>query len=386
MHAIINANVFDVRHSAVIENCTVLIQHGKITAVGKEVPIPEGCDVTDAQGLNLLPGLIDAHCHLGLFEDGMGFEGDDGNEMTDPVTPELRAIDGINPMDRGFTEALSGGVTCVCTGPGSANVLGGQFATIKTAGNRIDAMIVQAPAAMKTAFGENPKRVYNDRKQSPMTRMSIAAKLRETLVLAGEYGRKKQSEDSDKQPGFHFKYEALQPVLAGDLPVKAHAHRADDILTAIRIAKEFGLKLTLDHCTEGHLITEALLEAGYPVIVGPHLTTRSKIELKALDFKTPGILSGAGIKTAIMTDHPVIPIQHLNLCAALSVKAGMDEWEALRAVTLSAAEILEVNHRLGAVEPGLDADLVLWNGHPFAWDSVVARTWVDGKTVYQAER
>lgn len=383
MHAIINASVFDVRNSTVIEDCTVLIQNGKIQSVGKDIIVPTDCEVTDAKGMNLLPGLIDAHCHLGMFEDGMGFEGDDGNEMTDPVTPELRAIDGINPMDRGFSEALAGGVTCVCTGPGSANVLGGQFATIKTSGNRIDEMIVKAPAAMKTAFGENPKRVYNDKKQAPMTRMSIAAKLRETLLLAGEYWQKKQSGEPEKRPGYNFKYEALLPVLAGDLPVKAHAHRADDILTAIRIAKEFGLKLTLDHCTEGHLIPEALLKAGYPAIVGPHLTTRSKIELRALDFKTPGVLSKAGIKTAIMTDHPVIPIQHLNLCAALSVKAGMEEWEALRAITLNAAEILEVDDRLGVIEPGRDADLVLWNGHPFAWNSAVERVWVEGVSVYK---
>lgn len=383
MQAIINANVFDVRKGAITENCTVLIRNGKIQAVGSGIPVPADTELTNAGGMYLLPGFIDAHCHLGLFEDGMGFEGDDGNEMTDPVTPELRAIDGINPMDRGFSEALEGGVTCVCTGPGSANVLGGQFATIKTWGNRVDDMIVQAPAAMKTAFGENPKRVYNDKKQAPMTRMAIAAKLRETLLLAGEYKRKKQNEDAEKQPGYHFKYEALLPVLAGELPVKAHAHRADDILTAIRIAKEFGLKLTLDHCTEGHLITEALLEAGYPVIVGPHLTTRSKIELKALDFKTPGILSGAGVKTAIMTDHPVIPIQHLNLCAALSVKAGMDEWEALRAITLNAAEILGISDRTGCIETGMDADLVLWNGHPFAWDSSPVAVWVEGKKAYE---
>ncbi len=384
MHAITNARVFDVRRGAVIENCTVLIHKGKIAEAGPDVTVPEGYAVLDAGGANLLPGFIDAHCHLGLFEDGMGFEGDDGNEMTDPVTPELRAIDGVNPMDRGFSEALSGGVTTVCTGPGSANVIGGQFATLKTAGRQVDAMVLQAPAAMKTAFGENPKRVYNDKKQAPMTRMAIAAKLRETLLLAGEYRDRKRTDDTDKLPGYNFKYEALLPVLAGDLAVKAHAHRADDILTAIRVAREFGLKLTLDHCTEGHLITEELVAAGYPAIVGPHLTTRSKIELKALDFRTPGILSRAGVKTAIMTDHPVIPIQHLNLCAALSAKAGMEEWEALRAITLHAAEILEVSDRIGAIEPGLDADLVLWRGHPFAWDSEVLQVWVDGMEVYRA--
>lgn len=382
MHAIINGRAFDVRNSRVIENCHILIQNGKIEAVGTDIAIPSGCETTDAKGMNLLPGLIDAHCHLGLFEDAMGFEGDDGNEESDPITPELRAIDGINAMDRGFSEALSGGITCVCTGPGSANVVGGQFATVKTAGDRIDTMIVQAPAAMKTAFGENPKRVYNDKKQSPMTRMAIASKLRETLFLAGEYKMKRETADEEKRAGLHFKYEALLEVLSGELPVKAHAHRADDILTAIRIAKEFGLKLTLDHCTEGHLITSALVEAGYPAIVGPHLSTRSKIELKALDFKTPGVLSKAGIKTAIMTDHPVIPIQHLNLCAALSVKAGMEEWEALRAITLNAAEILEQGHRLGSIEIGKDADIALWNGHPFAWDSTVEKVWVNGKVAY----
>lgn len=382
MQAIVNANIFDVIRGREIPCGTVIIEDGKIIDVGQDISLPDNCSVVDARGLNLLPGLIDAHCHLGLFEDSMGFEGEDGNEMTDPITPEMRAIDGINPWDRGFEEALSGGVTCVCTGPGSANVIGGQFATIKTAGTCVDTMIVQAPAAMKTAFGENPKSVYNERKQSPMTRMAVAAKLREALLMAGEYRDKKRTDEADKLPGYNFKFEALLPVLAGDLPVKAHAHRADDIMTAVRIAKEFGLKLTLDHCTEGHLITEFIADSGFPAIVGPHLTTRSKIELKALDFVTPGVLSRAGIKTAIMTDHPVVPIQHLNLCAALSVKAGMDPWEALRAITVNAASVLGLSERIGALEPGMDADFGLWEKHPFAWDSVVRKVWINGSEVF----
>jgi len=296
---------------------SVLIDNGKIIAVGKSVEAPEDALVMDAEGKIVMPGMIDAHCHLGMWEDSIGFEGADGNEMTDPVTPQLRAIDSINPMDRTFEEAREGGITTVCTGPGSANVIGGTFAIIKTYGKRIDDMIVKEPAAMKIAFGENPKRVYSERKQSPSTRMATAAILREQLMKAKAYKEKleKAKEDTDKKPELDIKMEALQKVINKEIPLKAHAHRADDIFTAIRIAKEFDVDITLDHCTEGHLIADELAKEGKYVISGPHLTERSKHELKNKTFESPVALWKAGVKFCIMTDHPVIPIQHLPICA-----------------------------------------------------------------------
>lgn len=366
-----------------IENGEVLIDNGKIVDVGEEIVAPLDCQVIDAEGGYVMSGIIDAHCHIGMWEDGMGFEGADGNEATDPVTPQLRAIDAINPADFSFKEAYENGVTCVCTGPGSANVIGGTFTIIKTRGKRIDDMVVKEPAAMKIAFGENPKRVYNSKNRMPSTRMGTAALLRETLYKAKSYLAKKEKaeKDLDKMPDFDLKLESLLPVLKGEMPLKAHAHRADDIFTAIRIAKEFGVKLTLEHCTEGHLIAEELAREGYPAVVGPTLTTRSKIELKELTFEAPKKLAEAGVKIALMTDHPVIPVHYLPLCAALAVKAGLDGETALKAITINPAEILGIADRVGSIEKGKDADIVIFDKHPLDVQANARYVLIDGEIV-----
>jgi len=371
----------------ILERASILIQDGKIKKIAEEIEAPSDVEIIDAEGKLVMPGFIDAHCHLGLWEDSIGFEGDDGNEMTDPVTPHLRAIDGINPMDVTFKEALEGGVTCVGTGPGSANVIGGQFVAIKTYGDRIDDMIVKDPLAMKCAFGENPKRVYNDKKQSPSTRMATAAILRESLMKAKEYYRQleESKKDPSKRPQFDMKMEALVPVIKGEIPLKAHAHRADDIFTSIRIAKEFGIKITLEHCTEGHLIGNYIKNEGLAAVVGPSFGYRSKFELKNLTFDTPGILSNTGVKVAIMTDHPVVPIQHLSMCASLAYKAGMDEEEALKAITINAAEIMEIGDRVGSIKEGKDGDIVIWDRHPFDIQAKVDYTIIDGRIVYSKD-
>ncbi len=365
----------------VLEKGSILIDNKKIVEVGQFIEAPQNAEVIDVEGMFVMPGIIDAHCHLGMFEDSMGFEGSNGNEKSDPITPELRAIDGINPMDINFREAYEGGVTTVMTGPGSANVIGGQFAIIKTYGKRIDDMIVKAPAAMKVAFGENPKRVYNGKGKAPQTRMSTAALLRETLGKAVEYKEKKDR--GIKVPDYNIKLEALIPVLNKEIPLKAHAHRADDIFTALRIAKEFDVNITLDHVTEGHLIVDELKEENVPLIIGPSFGERSKIELKEKNFKTPGILSKAGIKVAIMTDHPVIPEQHLAMCAAFAAKAGMDEMEALKAITINAAEILGVSDRIGSIEKGKDADIAIFDENPLLLASKTKYVLIDGKIIYK---
>ena len=372
-------------------NGYIAAEEGKITALGGDGAEAERLEtamcseVIDAKGCYVLPGFIDAHCHVGMWEDAVGFEGDDGNEMTDPVTPHLRAIDAVYYADRSFTEAREGGVTTVVTGPGSANVIGGQFAALKTYGRSVEDMLLREPIAMKVAFGENPKSVYHEKRQSPMTRMATAAILRESLMKAREYRQmlddyKRDSENFDK-PDYDMKLEALLKVLNGEIPLKAHAHRADDILTALRIAKEFGLKITIDHCTEGHLIKDILLEEKVPVIIGPFLTDRSKIELRNQSTKTPGVLSRAGVKIAIMTDHPCTPVQYLPLCAAVAVKEGMDEYEALKAITINAAEITGIADRVGSLEVGKDADIIIMDGPPLELKSRVLYTIINGQVV-----
>jgi len=350
--------------------------------------------VIDAEGCYVLPGFIDAHCHLGLWEDATGFEGEDGNEATDPVTPHLRAIDGIYHSDRAFTEARENGITVVVTGPGSANVIGGQFAAIKTFGRCVDEMILKEPVALKVAFGENPKSVYFEKKQMPTTRMATAAILRENLMKAREYAAKlerysnepEESRDYKDKPEYDMKMEAMLLVLNGSIPLKAHAHRADDILTAIRIAKEFGVRLTIEHCTEGYLIKDILLKEGIPAIVGPLLTDRSKVELKNQSLKAPGILSSAGIKVAIMTDHPCVPIQYLPLCAAMAVREGMDPYMAMQAITINAAEITGIADRVGSLETGKDADIIICDGHPLDLKSRVQMTIINGRIVYDKNK
>lgn len=371
----------------------ILVDGGKIIDVGggrngseHGVLKNKSYEVIDAGGNYVLPGLIDAHCHVGMWEDAVGFEGDDGNEMTDPVTPHLRAIDGVYHSDRAFVEARENGVTTVVTGPGSANVIGGQFAALKTFGRRVEEMVLREPVAMKVAFGENPKTVYNEKKQMPTTRMATAALLRESLMRASEYKQQledyyRDSENHDK-PDFDMKLEALVKVLRKEIPLKAHAHRADDILTAIRIAKEFNLDLTIEHCTEGYLIKDILVEEGVSAILGPLLTDRSKIELRNQSLKNPGELAAAGVKVAIMTDHPCVPVQYLSLCAAMAVREGMSEEDALKAITINAAEITGIADRVGSLEPGKDADIVIFNGHPLELKSRVVTTIINGKVVY----
>jgi len=339
----------------------------------------------DASGGYVMPGLIDAHCHIGMWEDAMGFEGADGNEMTDPVTPHLRAIDGINHADKCFIEAREAGVTTVVTGPGSANTIGGQFVALKTAGRYVDEMILKEPVAIKCAFGENPNTVYNRKQKTPMTRMATAALIRETLQKAIEYKERieKHAHDPEKNaPDFNMKLHTILKLTNKELHLKAHAHRADDILTAIRIAEEFDIDYTLDHCTEGHLIKDVLKEKKSKVIVGPLLIDRSKPELKNLDIKAPGILAKAGIEVAIMTDHPVIPVQYLLLSAVMAHKEGMPEEDALKAITINAARFNYIDERVGSLEAGKDADIVIFDKHPLDCSAKVKYTLISGTVVY----
>ncbi len=369
-----------------IENGQIIIENGKIKAVGKDLDIPEEAEVIDAAGLMVTPGFVDGHCHLGMWEEGIGFEGEDGNEDTEPITPQLRAIDAINPMDQGFQDAIEGGVTTAVTGPGSANVIGGTFLAMKTYGKRVDDMVIKDPVAMKIAFGENPKRVYEEQHKSPVTRMAIAALLRETLYEAKQYKEDLDAsvEDPDKKPDFDMKLDALLPVMRKEIPMKAHAHRADDIFTALRIAKEFDVEITLDHCTEGHLIAEELKAAGKPCLIGPTFGSRVKYELRNKSFETPKILFDAGIKIAIITDSNVIPIQHIPMCAGMAVKAGLPEEEAWKSITINPAEIAGIADRVGSIEEGKDADIVIFKGNPLLdVDYETAMTIIDGKIVYK---
>lgn len=364
----------------------ILIKDGKIVEVGSNIASRDYVEIIDASNKFVFPGFIDAHTHLGLWEDGMGFEGADGNEETDPITPHLSPIDAINPMDNTFKEAVQGGITSVCTTPGSANVMGGECVAIKTYGKRIDKMILKNPVASKIAFGENPKSCYGRDEKMPQTRMAIAALLREHLKKAEEYLEEielyEDHEDHDK-PEYDMKMESLLPVLKKEIPFKVHAHRADDIFTAIRIAKEFDLRLTLDHCTEGHLIADELAEEGYPVIVGPSLSERSKIELRNLTFDTAGILANEGLSVSLTTDHPVIPVQYLPICCGIAIKHGMKKEQALEAITINPAKALGVEDRVGSIEVGKDADIVIWDSHPLDVQSNVLFTIIDGKIVYK---
>ena len=370
----------------VIPRGFVLLEGDKIAAVGPMEALPAGYsgEVLDAEGGHILPGFIDAHCHLGLFGDALGFEADDGNESTDPCTPQLRAVDGVNPLDRGFREAREGGVTTVLTGPGSANPIAGQFAALKTDGRWVDEMVLKAPIAMKFALGENPKSVYNERKETPVTRMATAAIIRENLAKAQEYQDKqsKAEEDPDEDvPDYDAKLEALAPVATGALPAHFHAHRADDIATAVRISGEFGLKLVVVHGTEGYLVPELLAQANVPVITGPCLTDRSKPELVGQSLSNPARLRAAGVKVAICTDHPETPIQYLPLCAAMAVRGGMEPEDALAAITRDAAEIAGISKRVGTLTPGKDADVVVTSGHPFDWNGEIRAVFLSGKRV-----
>jgi len=366
----------------------VAIEYGKITAVAENLAYPEA-EVRDVAGSYVMPGMVDAHCHIGMWEDSIGQAGADGNEITNPVTPELRAIDAINPYDRCFTEACAAGVTTCVTGPGSANVIGGQFVAMKTFGDSVEGMTLRFPVAMKAAFGENPKRCYGSRDKTPETRMATAAILRKALTDAQEYQRKleKGNKDADKTPDRDLGKEMLVKVLRRELPLKVHAHRADDILTAIRICKEFNLRFTLDHCTEGYMIPKfikgAIAEQGAGVIIGPLLSERSKIELRNLTFEAPRILYENGIEFAMMTDSPVIPQQYLPICAALAVREGLPETEALRCITINAAKISGIDDRVGSLEAGKDADVAVFNAHPLDFRARCVLTLVDGVVAHE---
>ena len=357
---------------------------GKIVAVGENVGAPADARVIDAGGRLVTPGCVEAHCHIGLDNEGMGWEGHDYNEIVDPITPQMRAIDSINPLDEGLKNALRGGVTTACTGPGSANVVGGTFAAIKLSGCRVDKMLVKEPLAMKCAFGENPKGCYGQgMKKSPMTRMAVAALLRELLFKTQRY---RDDKLAGKNPPFDMKLEAMLPVINGEIPLKCHAHRADDILTAVRIAKEFGVKATLDHCTDGELISDELAKEGLPVFVGPTLGSKSKAELRHKSFTTPGALYRAGLTVSIITDAPVIPLENLTMCAGLAANAGLPMDEAWRAITINPARSLGIDSRVGSLEPGKDADFVLWTADPLTTIGGQAyMTVIDGKVVYRAE-
>lgn len=381
-----NGNVMTMAGPAFVGD--VAIENGKIVAVGQSLSYSDA-EVRDVTGMTVMPGIVDPHCHIGMWEDAMGFEGADGNECTNPITPELRAIDAINPYDRCFEEAAAGGVTTCVTGPGSANVIGGQFVAIKTHGDSVEDMVLRFPVAVKAAFGENPKRVYNGKNQTPSTRMATAALMRKALIEAQEYNEKLErgKADPEKMPERNLGKEILARVIRRELPMKIHAHRADDILTAIRICREFKLRYTLDHCTEGYLITdklkEALSEDCEGIIVGPLLTDRSKIELKNLSFKAPKVLEQAGIEYAMMTDHPVTPEQYLPICTAVAVREGASEEGALKAITINAAKITGIADRVGSIEVGKDADIAVFSGHPFDFRSRCVLTLVNGKVAHE---
>ena len=358
----------------------ILIDGGKIVKIGKGLSA-DGAEVIDATGLQVYPGFVEAHCHIGLDGYGIGYEGHDYNELNDPVTPQVQAIDGINPFDPCMKMAAKAGVTCFATGPGSSNSIGGTFAAIKPVGTRVDNMIVKFPIAMKCAFGENPKRCYQ--KQGISSRMTNAAKIREALNKAKVYKAKIEAagDDVSKLPAYDQKSEALIPVLNHEIPLKAHAHQANDIFTAIRIAKEFGVGLTLEHVTEGHMIVDELAKENLPLAVGPTFGHASKFELQNKTWETPGILAKAGCHVSIITDAPVTPLHYLPLCAGLAIKAGMDEYEALRAVTINPAEHIGIADRVGSLEEGKDADVVIVDGCPFDVTGVIKHVLINGEKV-----
>ena len=411
MIAITNGKVMTITQGT-LEHGTVLVdvESGRIAAVGEEadklhpVEIPEDAEVYDATGKVVMPGLIDAHCHVGIFHDGIGWEYSDGNEMTDPITPHLRALDAVHPEEAAFKELVAAGVTTVLTGPGSGNLIGGQWVCLKTAPKpSVEQMVLLEPAGMKMALGENPKRIYGEQKKAPSTRMGNAAALRAALVDAqnylekwrryeaelAKYQAKVEAGDEDaeapKPPERDLKLEALGKVLRREMKARIHAHRADDMLTAIRIAEEFDLDLTLEHATEGYKIADILAARGIPVTAGPILFSRVKYELKDMTPKNPGLMTKAGVKVAIQTDE-MSAVKYLTINAALAVREGMPEEEALKAITINAAEIIGVADRVGSLEVGKDADLVVFSGHPFDYRTVAELVLVDGQMAYKREQ
>lgn len=372
----------------ILKSGDVLIEDGKIKEVGDEIKFHKRAEdiIIDASGLWVMPGLIDAHCHIGITEEKKGTEGDDCNESATPVAPYLRSIDAINPLDPAFHNAIQAGITSVMVGPGSTNVVGGQFSFIKTHGRVIDQMIVLAPAAMKVSFGENPKVTFKEQNAEPTTRMTIAALLRQALFEALQYKKKKEKALNNKEEFEEdFKIEPWIPVLNREIPLKAHVHRTDDILTAIRIAKEFKVNLTLDHCTEGHIIVEEIKKSGFCANLGPDLASRNKLEIKNADFKTSGVLAKAGVSVSIISDHPVTLIQYLPIYAGLAAKRGLGIEEGLKAITINAALNCGVAKRVGSIEVGKDADIAIFTGSPMEVFTETVYTIIDGKIVYNRE-
>ncbi len=402
MIAIINGQVMTITQGT-LDRATVLVEGGRIVALGEQVEIPADAQIFDAEGKVVMPGMIDAHCHVGVFPDGIGWEYSDGNEMTDPITPHLRALDAVHPDDPAFKDLVAAGVTTVLTGPGSGNLIGGQWVCLKTAPKpSVEEMVLLEPAGMKMALGENPKRVYGDQKKAPSTRMGNAAALRAALVDARNYLDKweryqvdlsdyqakleagKQDAERPKMPERNLKLEALGKVLRRELKARVHAHRADDMLTAIRIAEEFNLDLTLEHATEGYKIADILAAKGIMVTAGPILFSRVKYELREMTPKNPGLMAQAGVKVAIQTDE-MSAVKYLTINAALAVREGMSEEEALKAITINAAEVIGVEERVGSLEVGKDADIVVLGGHPFDYRTVVELVLVDGQVAHVRE-
>ncbi|MFZ5595542.1 MAG: amidohydrolase [Bacillota bacterium] len=366
---------------------TVFIKDGKIDSVAGGIHKPGGWEILDVSGMLVMPGLIDAHCHVGIAEEIYRIEGDDTNEATDPITPHLRALDAINPEDLGFRDALSGGVTTVVTGPGSANIIGGEMVAMKTWGRTVEEMVLKAPVGLKAALGENPKRSYGRQQKIPSTRMASAALMREALVRAEDYIRKLSdaSENGKTIPDRDLKLESLARVLKGEIPLRVHCHRADDIMTAVRIAREFNLRIIIEHCTEGYKVAEELARGGVKAVVGPIISNRAKVELQGISLRTAKVLAEAGVEFAVMTDHPVVPIQYLGISAGLTVRGGLNEEAALRSVTAGAARVLGMEHRIGSLAPGRDADLAIFDGHPFDVRSRVEKVIISGQIVYNNE-
>ena len=374
--ALVNGRIYTIT-KGIIESGQILLQDGKIAAVGEKLLLPDNVEVIDVQGAIISPGLIDAHTHMGIEEE-IHPEGEDTNEMTEPVTAELRAIDGINPRDIGYQDALKAGVTSVMVTMGSANVIGGLTCVMKTYGRDLSDMVVKEEAGLKMAFGENPKRVYSEQKKAPTTRMATMALARQAFYDAKHYESKKSEE------GFDLANEHILKALHKEIPVRLHAHRADDVLSAIRLRDEFGLEMVIEHGTDGHLIVPELLKAQIPVAVGPSLSNRAKVEMENVTFATAGILAKAGIKVALITDHPCTPIAYLPICAGLAIKHGMSEEDAWKAVTINPAEIMHIADRLGSLEKGKDADLVVWQGEPFSVMGAPKIVIVNGEIVYKA--
>lgn len=379
-----NADLYTMEGAGRIKGGDVLVENGKIAAVGTDISAP-GAKIIDAAGRVATPGFVDAHSHLGMWEDGMGFEGLDGNEAVNPATPAMRALDGINPLDPCFAEAYqTGGVITAAVGPGSANVIGGQFLALKTYGRTMRDKVIKEPLALKTAFGENPKRVYSNQKRTPSTRMGTANVFREKFIAAQEYMRKMDDPDISRRPARDLGMEIMASALKGEIQVKMHAHRADDILTAVRVAEEFGLDATVDHCTEGYMILDELKTAkvrGF--LLGPLLSDRSKIELRNMTFRAPAEFYKAGVPFALITDHPFVPVQFLRVQAGICVSEGLPEYEALKAITITPARILGLESRVGSIAEGKDADIIIFDGDPLDCRSRVTTTIVNGEIVFE---